>query len=93
MIAALAADQLERVGVAAFHPAVHDPGPLAAEVRGPAVAGLASKRERRASLGVKAQPRVTGHGTVRAVPVRERPGNWLLVVRRLRRDVSASGEN
>jgi hypothetical protein len=67
MIAALAADQLERACVAAFHPAVHDPGRLAPEVRGPAVAGLASKWERRASLDGKAQPRVTGHGAVRAV--------------------------
>ena len=62
MIAALAADELERAGVAAFHPAVHDAGRLAPEVRCPAVAGLASQRERQAGLGVKAQPRVTGHG-------------------------------
>src|SRR6266704_2240371 len=45
MIAAPAADQLERAGAAAFHPAVHDAGRLAPQVRGPAVAGLASKRE------------------------------------------------
>ncbi len=67
MIAALAADELERAGVAAFHPAVHDAGRLAPEVSGPAVAGLASKREGHASVGVKAQPRVTGHGAVRAL--------------------------
>jgi hypothetical protein len=74
MIAALAADQLERAGVAAFHPAVHDAGRLAPQVRGPAVAGLASKREPHASLGVKAQPRVTGHGAVRAVHGRHANG-------------------
>jgi hypothetical protein len=67
MIAALAADQLEHIGVAAFHPAIHDAGRLAPQVGGPAVAGLASKRERQAGLGVKVQPRVTGHGTLRAV--------------------------
>ena len=60
MIAALAADELERAGVAAFRPAVHDAGRLAPQVRGSAVAGLASKREGRASVGVKAQPQVTG---------------------------------
>jgi hypothetical protein len=43
MIAALAADQLEHVGVAAFHLAIHDAGRLAPQVGGPAVAGLASK--------------------------------------------------
>jgi hypothetical protein len=67
MIAALAADELERIGVDAFHPAVHDAGRLAPEARCPAVARLTSKRERHASLGVKAQPRVTGHGALRAV--------------------------
>ena len=67
MIAALAADELERAGAAAFHPAVHDAGRLAPQIRGPAVAGLASKREGRPSVGVKAQPRVTGHGAVRAM--------------------------
>jgi hypothetical protein len=60
MIAALAADQLEYIGVAAFHPAIHDARRLAPQVGGPAVAGLASKRERHAGVGVKAQPRVTG---------------------------------
>ena len=67
MIAALAADEFERVGVAAFHPAVHDASPLAPEARRPAMAGLASKRERHAGLGVKAQPRVTGHDALRPV--------------------------
>jgi len=67
MIAALTADKLERVSVAIFHPAVHDAGRLAPEARCPAVAGLASRRERHGSLGAKAQPRVTGHGVVRAV--------------------------
>ena len=70
MIAALAADELERTGGAACHPAVNDAGRLAPQVRGPAVAGLASKRERRASLDVKAQPRVMGM----AQPARYREG-------------------
>jgi hypothetical protein len=67
MIAALAADELERAGVAAFHPAVHDAGRLAPQVRGPAVAELAGTRERSASVGGKAQPRVTGHGGLLAM--------------------------
>jgi hypothetical protein len=33
MIAALATDELEHIGVAAFHPAVPDAGRLAPEVR------------------------------------------------------------
>jgi hypothetical protein len=75
MIAALAADEFER---AAFHPAVHDVGRLAPEARCPAVAGLASNRERHASLGVKAQPRGHGpwHAPRGASTARERPGNW-----------------
>ena len=44
MIAALAADELERAGVAAFHPAVHYAGRLASELGGLAVAGLSGKR-------------------------------------------------
>jgi hypothetical protein len=84
MIAALAADEFERAGVAAFHPAVHDAGRLAPEARCPAVAGLASNRERHASLGVKAQPRVTGHGTLRAAHRRHANGRatgyWSCVV-------------
>ena len=44
MIAALAADELERAGVAAFHPAVHYAGRLAPELGGLAVAGLSGKR-------------------------------------------------
>ena len=74
MIAAQAADELERAGVAAFHLAVRDAGRLAPQVRGPAVAGLASKRERSASLGVTAQPRVTGHAGLRAVPAEHANG-------------------
>jgi hypothetical protein len=84
MIAALAADQLEHVGVAAFHPAAHDAGRLAPQVGGPAVAGLASKREGHVSLGVKAQPRVTSHGAVRAMQGGTRTarqlGHWSCVV-------------
>src|SRR6266487_2859039 len=60
MIAALAADEFERVGVAAFiRPSTMRAG-WRRRARCPAVAGLASKRERHASLGVKAQPRVMG---------------------------------
>jgi hypothetical protein len=44
VIAALAADELKRVGVAAFHLALHDAGRLAPQARRAAVAGLASKR-------------------------------------------------
>ena len=44
VIAALAADELKRVGIAAFHPALHDAGRLAPQARRAAVAGLTSKR-------------------------------------------------
>jgi len=87
MIAAPAADELEHAGLAAFHPARHDPGRLAPQARRLAVAGLAGNRERRASLK-KAQPRVTGHGAPRPVNGRHANGldrSWLLVVLCLRR--------
>ena len=44
VIAALAADELKRPGVAGFYPALHDAGRLAPQGRGAAVAGLTSKR-------------------------------------------------
>jgi hypothetical protein len=40
IITAVAADDLERAGVAAFGPTVHDAGRLAAENGHPAIAGL-----------------------------------------------------
>ena len=60
VIAALAADELKRAGVAAFSPAHHDAGRLAPQARRAAVAGLASSGERREILVVTARPRVTG---------------------------------
>jgi hypothetical protein len=60
VIAALAADELKRVGVAAFSPALHDAGRLAPQVRRAAVARLASSRECREILVVTTRPRVTG---------------------------------
>jgi hypothetical protein len=59
VIAALAADELKRVGVAAFSPALHDAGRLAPQARRAAVARLAS-RDCREILVVTTRPRVTG---------------------------------
>src|ERR1039458_7277368 len=60
MVAAAGADELKCAGVAAFHPAVHDADRLAPQACGPAMARLASKRQRHDALIVNAQPRVTG---------------------------------
>jgi hypothetical protein len=60
VIAALAADELKRVGVAAFSPALYDAGRLAPQARCAAVARLASSRECREILVVTTRPRVTG---------------------------------
>jgi hypothetical protein len=59
VIAALAADELKRVGVAAFSPALYDAGRLAPQARCAAVARLASSRECREILVVTTRPRVT----------------------------------
>jgi hypothetical protein len=48
VITALTANELKRVGVAAFHPALHDAG------------RLAGKRESAHAMVVNAQPRVSG---------------------------------
>jgi hypothetical protein len=59
MIAAGRADELKSVGVAAFHPALHDTDWLAPNVRRLAMAGLASKRKpQHDALGRDAQPAV-----------------------------------
>jgi hypothetical protein len=50
VIAALAADELKRAGVAAFHPALHDAGRPAPQGGRAAVAGLTSRRESRQTL-------------------------------------------
>jgi hypothetical protein len=63
VVAALAADELELAGVATFHPAVHDAARPAPQARCPAVPGLTSKGQCHDSLGLKAQPRVTGTGS------------------------------
>ena len=60
VIAALAADEFKRPGVAAFHPALHGAGRLAPHARRPAVAGLASKRKCWTTLIVTARRRTTG---------------------------------
>ena len=69
VIAALAADEFKRAGVAAFHPALHDAGWLAPQARCVAVAGLASKRECREILVVTARPR--DHGDRAGSAIRE----------------------
>ena len=50
VIAALAADELKGVGVAAFYPALHDAGRLAPQGRRAAVAGLTGRREGRQTV-------------------------------------------
>lgn len=66
MIAALAADELERAGVAALHPAVRYAVRLAPEVGGLAVAGLAGKRGASCQPRCPGAARVTGRGALRA---------------------------
>jgi hypothetical protein len=60
MVAAARTDELERVGVAAFHPAIHDADWLTPQGCCPAVAGLARQRECHRAFSGDAQPRVTG---------------------------------
>ena len=60
VIAALAADELKRVGVAALSPALHDAGRPTPQARRAAVAGLTRRRERREILVITARRRVTG---------------------------------
>ena len=59
VITALTADELERIGVTAFHPAIHNAGRLAPQARPTTVARLASKREPAHAMAVDAQPRVS----------------------------------
>src|SRR6266704_4802683 len=69
VITALTADELEHVGVAAFHPAFHDVDRLAPQARGTAVARLAGRRDSARTVAVDGQQRVRGtrspahHGT------------------------------
>jgi hypothetical protein len=69
MVTAVAADEFKRVGVAAFHTALHQAGRLAPQDRHPAVAGLTGRRHCRRILAVNAAPRAAGRGlgAVRAV--------------------------
>jgi hypothetical protein len=60
MVAAAGADDLECVGVAAFHPAVHEAERLAPQPCCPAVARLARGRECHDTLAIWAQPRAPG---------------------------------
>ena len=60
VIAALAADELKRVGVAVICPARHDAGRPAPQARRAAVARLTSRRECREILVVTARRRITG---------------------------------
>jgi hypothetical protein len=62
MITALPADELERVGIAAFRPARHDPGRLAPQARRATVARLAGQRNSAHATLVNAQPRVSAIG-------------------------------
>jgi hypothetical protein len=74
MIAATRADELERAGVTAFHPAIHDAGRLAPQARRAAMAGLAGKRECHDALGTDAQPRVRWFRPAARLPGRTRTG-------------------
>ena len=60
MIAAAGADQLERIGVAAFVPAVDDTDRAPPNERRPAVPRLAGQREPRKDLSADTQPGITG---------------------------------
>jgi hypothetical protein len=60
IVAAAGADHLECVGVAAFHPAVHEAERLTPQPCCPAVARLARRRECHDTLAVCVQPPVTG---------------------------------
>ena len=62
IVAAGRADELERIAVAAFYPAVHDADRLAPEACCPAMARLASKWQRHIALSMSAQPQITGPG-------------------------------
>jgi hypothetical protein len=59
MIAAVRADDLIHVGVAAFETAVHDADRLAPQDRPSAVAGLTGGRGCHGGLGHDVQPRIT----------------------------------
>jgi hypothetical protein len=59
MIAAVGADELEYVGVAAFETTVHDADRLAPQDRPAAVSGLTGGRGCHDGLGHDAQPRIT----------------------------------
>ena len=56
VITTLTANELERVGVAALYPALHDAGRLAPHARRATVARLASKRGSAHAMIVNAQP-------------------------------------
>ena len=60
MVAAAWADELEPIGVAAFHPAVHYGHRLAPQACRLAMAGLAGHRKCRGISGVTVQPGITG---------------------------------
>jgi hypothetical protein len=60
LAAAAGADELNRAGVVAFHPAVHAADWLASQACGPAMARLASKRRHHDALIVNVQRRITG---------------------------------
>ena len=62
IVAAGRADELERIAVAAFYPAVHDADRLAPEACCPAMAGLASKWQHHIALSTSAQPPIMGPG-------------------------------
>ena len=60
MIAATGTDQLKRIGVAAFFPAVDDTDRAPPNERRPAVPRLAGQREPREDLSADTQPGITG---------------------------------
>jgi hypothetical protein len=86
VVAAAGADELERAGVAAFHPAIYDADRLAPQARRPAMAELTRTRERPDAPG-GAQPRVTGI----AVPGRSQDGTRPASRPSIGRDVQVSG--
>lgn len=58
MIPAAGTDELKRVGVAAFHPAIYEADRLSPQEGGPAMPGLTGQREHQEDLSTDTQPRV-----------------------------------
>ena len=70
MIPAAGTDELKRVGVAAFYPAIYESDRLSPHEGRPAMPGLTGQREREEDLSTDTQPRVMAF-------VRHRRGDYV----------------